>query len=164
MQPGERRALIAEGRHDDQRQRRERERGEVGVEQEHDHRGQQNRADILRQRGKAPAEERRDLSHVDRRARDQLADGLALKHAQIERMHVSEEAVPQVVLHVEPNASRDELAGPLRHGGQDRDPHEREGRADEPAAIAGGDLVHRIPDQQRNENDADDRAEREQNR
>ena len=156
-------ALVENGHRDDQRQRRERERGEVGVEREHDDRGQQDRADILRQHRKAPAEERRDLSHVDRRARDQLADGLALENAQIQRMQVSEEAVSQVVLHLEPDATRDALAGPLRHGDHDRDPPDRKRRADEAASIARGDLVHRIADQQRNENDADDRAEREQN-
>ena len=112
MQARDRRALVEDGRRDDQRQRRERERGEVGVEREHDHRGQQDRADHLRQGGEARAEKRPDLSHVDRRARDQLADGLALENAQIERMQVSEEAVSQVVLHPEPDATRDALAGP----------------------------------------------------
>ena len=116
---------VAVGDEDHERHRRQRDRGQVGLEDEHGHRGEQDRDHRLRDEHQPVAQEEADRLQVDRRARHELARLLAVEEPQLEPLELAVERVAQVDLDPQRHLAGDQTPVHAQHqppeaGGGDR--------------------------------------------
>jgi len=103
----------AGGREDNERHRQQRQRGQPGLDREHDGAGQQERECVLGQEDQPVAEEEADRLEVDGRPRHQLPGLLRVEEPQLERLEVRVDPLPQVELDRHRDLARDQ---PPDHG------------------------------------------------
>ena len=97
-------AAVAPGDDDHHRDRRQRDRGQAGVDEEHGHGGQHDGQRRLHDEDEPVAEEEAHRLQVDGRTRHELAGLLAVEEAELERLQVVVQALAQVDLDPEGHA------------------------------------------------------------
>ncbi len=149
---------------DHERDRQQRQSGELGLDREHHDRGEHDRQNRLDDEDQAVPEEEAHGLQVDCRARHQLPGLLAVEERQLEPLELGVEEVAQVELDAERDAARDEAAGDAQAEAEHACAGDRDHPDDELVAVVAAHRVDRVARQRRDRDGHDHRARGERER